>query len=242
MNRDLLAQWLEAGLSLNEIGVRVGKHPGTVGYWVRRHGLVANGRSKYAPKGGLELEALRRAVQAGMSHRELGIEFGCSTSTIRYWLARHGLETAHRRAAIVVNDRGAAVGECHKHGNTEYVLERRGYYRCRRCRSEGVAARRRRVKEILVAEARGCCRLCGYDRYAGALQFHHLDRGEKAFMLSRQGVTRSIAEAREEAGKCILLCSNCHAEVEAGVIPVPPLPTLGLGRSGVAKLAAAPDC
>jgi hypothetical protein len=30
-------------------------------------------------------------------------------------------------------------------------------------------------------------------------------------------VTRSLADAREEAKKCVLLCSNCHAEVEAGV-------------------------
>jgi hypothetical protein len=58
--------------------------------------------------------------------------------------------------------------------------------------------------------------LCGYDRYQGALQFHHLDRGTKKFMISRRGATRSAAEAREEARKCTLLCANCHAEVEAG--------------------------
>ena len=33
----------------------------------------------------------------------------------------------------------------------------------------------------------------------------------------------SAAAAREEAGKCVLLCSNCHAEVEAGVAVPPPL-------------------
>lgn len=241
MDKLLLARWLDVGLSLTEIGSRVGKHPGTVGYWVQRHGLVANGRSKYAPRGGLEREPLQRAVEAGMTHRELADEFGCSTSTVRYWLGRHGLTTLRRRTAVELTDQGHAIGECPRHGSADFVLERRGYYRCKRCRSEGVAARRRKVKQMLVSEAGGCCRLCGYDRYPGALQFHHLDRGEKTFMLSRQGVTRSIAEAREEAQKCVLLCSNCHAEVEAGLISVS-LPTLGLGRSGVAKLAAAPDC
>ena len=35
--------------------------------------------------------------------------------------------------------------------------------------------------------------------------------------MSRRGVTRSIEQARAEARKCVLLCGNCHAEVEAGV-------------------------
>ena len=74
------------------------------------------------------------------------------------------------------------------------------------------------VKETLVREAGGRCFICGYDRYAGALQFHHVDRNRKAFALSDQGISRSLARAREEARKCVLLCSRCHAEVEAGVV------------------------
>ena len=69
-------------------------------------------------------------------------------------------------------------------------------------------------------EAGGRCQLCGYGRYQGALQFHHLDPTTKEFAISRQGVTRAFAELREEAAKCILLCANCHAEVEAGLSTV----------------------
>jgi 5-methylcytosine-specific restriction endonuclease McrA len=68
-----------------------------------------------------------------------------------------------------------------------------------------------------VEEAGGCCRLCGYDRCVSALQFHHLNPAEKSFTLSNAGFTRSIAKARAEASKCVLLCANCHAEVEAGL-------------------------
>jgi hypothetical protein len=53
------------------------------------------------------------------------------------------------------------------------------------------------------------------------LEFHHLDPTEKAFHVSRQGVSRSLARARAEARKCVLLCSNCHMEVEAGLQAVP---------------------
>ena len=74
----------------------------------------------------------------------------------------------------------------------------------------------------LVRWAGGACAICGYDRYVGALQFHHLDPAAKSFAINRDGATRSFAERRAEAGKCVLLCANCHAEVEGGVSSVPP--------------------
>jgi hypothetical protein len=93
--------------------------------------------------------------------------------------------------------------------------------RCKKCRAEAVARRRRKVKEILVEEAGGCCVICGYDRSVCALEFHHRDPSQKAFGLAQRGITRSIAEVRREAEKCVLLCSNCHSEVEHGVTRLP---------------------
>ena len=69
----------------------------------------------------------------------------------------------------------------------------------------------------MIAEAGGRCRICGYHRCPAALHFHHLDRESKGFSLASMGATRALATMREEARKCILLCANCHAEVEAGV-------------------------
>lgn len=111
---------------------------------------------------------------------------------------------------------------CHKHGVVDFVLEGRGYYRCTRCRMERVARRRRQIKEILVEECGGRCVLCGYDRYYGALHFHHLDPSQKDFAIARRGHTRSLARAREEAKKCVLVCANCHAEVEGGAATLQP--------------------
>jgi hypothetical protein len=62
--------------------------------------------------------------------------------------------------------------------------------------------------------------LCGYDRCARALEFHHLDPAEKRFSLANRGLSRAIAVLREEAAKCVLLCSNCHAEVEDGLVDI----------------------
>ena len=76
------------------------------------------------------------------------------------------------------------------------------------------------MKQFLIDEAGGCCVLCGYDRFPGALQFHHLDPAEKSFALSVQGVGRSLEKARAEAAKCVLVCANCHAEVEGGLATI----------------------
>ena len=89
-----------------------------------------------------------------------------------------------------------------------------------------VVARRRRVKAILIAEAGGRCVVCGYDRYVGALQFHHIDPATKRFEIGGRGLTRNIDLLREEANRCALLCGNCHAEVEAGVTRLPFAPEL----------------
>jgi 5-methylcytosine-specific restriction endonuclease McrA len=110
---------------------------------------------------------------------------------------------------------------CRTHGRNEFVLEGRGYYRCKRCRVQRVIEWRRRAKVRLIEEAGGCCLLCGYDRYTGALHFHHRDPAAKEFGLARRGFTRSLEKMRAEAANCVLLCSNCHAEVEGGIATLP---------------------
>jgi len=72
-----------------------------------------------------------------------------------------------------------------------------------------------------VEEAGGACVLCGYSRTLAALHFHHLDPAAKSFALAARGVTLSLAAARAEAAKCVLLCATCHAEVELGVKRLP---------------------
>ena len=59
--------------------------------------------------------------------------------------------------------------------------------------------------------------LCGYDRCSRALGFHHVDPATKSFTVAFGGLTRSIERARAEARKCVVLCANCHMEVEAGI-------------------------
>lgn len=219
MDRDRLRSWLGDGLSLEQIGVLSNRDPSTVAYWVKKHGLTANGREKHAPRGGLSRDQLLALVDLGLTIRAIAESLGVSQSTVRYWMAKFDLRTQRHRASrhFGVDEKPAAiVDDCPRHGRTEYVLEGRGAYRCKRCRSEAVSRWRQRLKETLIAEAGGACVLCGYARHPAAMHFHHLDPRTKEFSLSQEGVTRSLARARAEAEKCVLLCANCHAEVKAG--------------------------
>ena len=107
---------------------------------------------------------------------------------------------------------------CKHHGETEFVLEGRNAYRCKKCRSDSVTKRRQTIKIKLIYEFGGKCKICNYDKCVRSLEFHHLDPNEKSFALAQTGVTRSYDKALEEAKKCILVCSNCHREIESGLI------------------------
>ena len=61
---------------------------------------------------------------------------------------------------------------------------------------------------------RGSCEKCGYDRNYAALEFHHVDSDRKSFQLDLRSLSnRKWSVIMKEAEKCILLCSNCHAEL-----------------------------
>jgi transposase len=228
VDRESLRVLLAQGLSVEKIAERFDRHPTTVSYWMRRHGLHAVNRDKYAAKGGIERERLQELVEAGASIREIADAVGLSAGTVRHWLRHYGLQTdrqsRRKPMAETLAAKRAGMLEvtrvCAHHGETEFLLEGRGYYRCKRCRSEAVARRRRRLKAILVAEAGGRCCLCGYDRSVAALHFHHVDPEGKRMPVSARGIAYALDTLRAEARKCVLLCSNCHAEVENGLATV----------------------
>jgi transposase-like protein len=224
-----LEQLLSQGASLAEIGRRFDLHESTVGYWVNKHGLEAAHRDKCAARGGISREDLETLVEADMSIAQIAQSVGRSKATVRHWLIRYGLKThggrGRRPSGQVAAAKQAGLATvrmcCSRHGETDFWLDGRGHYRCKRCRLAAVARRRRKVKTILVAEAGGACCICGYDRNMRALHFHHVEPSQKRHEINAKGVSLALATLRAEAQKCVLLCSNCHAEVEDGIVTVP---------------------
>lgn len=227
MDKRFLEDCLAKGMSLEAIGKLASKHPSTVSYWLKKHGLSASGAARHTPKGQIDGVHLEELVDRGMSIRAMTKELGISYSTVRYWLGRLDLET-DRTTRRHESDAAKKAGlrrvylRCPRHGHTAFFLRPEGGYRCAKCNVVAVSERRRAVKRVLVEEAGGRCSLCGFNEHPAALQFHHLDPSTKEFHLAHQGLTRGIGRMRAEARKCVLLCANCHSLVEAGVRSLAP--------------------
>lgn len=87
--------------------------------------------------------------------------------------------------------------------------------------SKATNKRRRNLKSKAVALLGGRCKICDYNKYDGALEFHHIDPSQKLFGLTAANLARlPWSEIELELAKCVLLCSNCHKEVEAGIIKI----------------------
>ena len=58
------------------------------------------------------------------------------------------------------------------------------------------------------------CSVCGYNKCAEALDFHH--NGDKKFGIGEALANkRNIKKIKEEMEKCVLLCAKCHREYHA---------------------------
>jgi transposase-like protein len=235
MHRDWLAARLDAGDSIEAIAREVGRDPSTVAYWVNKHGLRSRHADRHARRGGLTREQLQPLVERGLTIRQIAEELDRSSATVRHWLKRHGLKTqVARRVRQDGSTAPEVIRDCPRHGWTWFrQLGAQTHYRCAQCVIDAVVDARRRVRTILIDEAGGRCLLYGYDRNPAALQFHHVDRATKEFTL-RNGDTRSLERMRAEAAKCVLLCANCHAEVESGAAQLP-VPSRKGPPSGVAQ-------
>jgi hypothetical protein len=100
-------------------------------------------------------------------------------------------------------------------------MEKRKYADRREELIRAVAKRRRKIKTMSIAYKGGKCQVCGYSKFPGALDLHHLDPKQKLFSIGDKGYTRSWERVQAELDKCILVCANCHRELEGGVTQLP---------------------
>lgn len=105
-----------------------------------------------------------------------------------------------------------------------FVYDRKKGHTKRRCNSCGsnraTAAKREQLKRWMVRNAGGSCCLCGYRACLHVLTFHHVDPTRKRFHIAGSH-NRSLEALRAELAKCVLVCANCHDELEAGDIELP---------------------
>lgn len=94
---------------------------------------------------------------------------------------------------------------------TGYRKGTRFQAKCKACFNQYCMDRWRQVKVKAVEYMGGKCVHCGYDKYEGALEFHHIDPSEKEADWNKLRL-KSWNSIKIELDKCIMLCSNCHRE------------------------------
>ena len=102
-----------------------------------------------------------------------------------------------------------------------YIKKNEGRYhsQCKRCGLDRTQKKQKELKLKCIEYKGGKCCLCGYNRYAGSLEFHHIEPSKKDFGIS-DGRCYDFEKVKGELDKCILVCRNCHGEIHGGFVKI----------------------
>lgn len=104
--------------------------------------------------------------------------------------------------------------------NREFTYTRHQGHRYNICGSCCQVTHRKKVQKKAREYKGGKCVVCGYNKCGRALEFHHVDPKQKNFGISTEGHKKSWEVLKKELDKCVLVCANCHREIEDGLIQV----------------------
>jgi hypothetical protein len=121
----------------------------------------------------------------------------------------------HNTKQLHINKEEDKLCKCSVCGR-DYVYSRQKANSTTRCNSCYVKERRRKIKQEAIMFKGGKCKVCGYDKCYASMDFHHLDRTKKEFSISGNNMAKD--KLFKELEKCILVCKNCHGEIETGMI------------------------
>ena len=113
--KEELQRYLAEGLSLEQIGKRVGRDPSTISYHLKKHRLVPVGHDVHAPNQKVDPGRCAAWWQVAQPFTKLPRRFGCGYSTIRYWLRKLGHRDCPRRSGSGSHERRKASGSNQSH-------------------------------------------------------------------------------------------------------------------------------
>lgn len=163
------------------------------------------------------------------TYKEIAKELNCAISTISYHCTLHKLggtnDKVSKEEKIKLQElynKYQSVNKVHKiTGRAKATILNHiklNKNKPKQTNSKSVILWRKRTKQKLVDYKGGKCEICGYDKCIEALHFHHRNSDEKNFSIS--GRSLSFEKLKTEVDKCILVCSNCHSEIHAGIITI----------------------
>lgn len=122
------------------------------------------------------------------------------------------LEEFNKRSKSIDGYQGRCK-ECNKESLKKHYDSDKSYY------LNKTSKRRKRNKSyVLDIKAQHSCRACG-ESESICLDFHHLyDKNVNIADMYSAGC--SLSKIDEEISKCVILCSNCHRKLHAGLIKI----------------------
>ena len=115
-------------------------------------------------------------------------------------------EVDNRQRQDKITDETKKCNTCHDIFQKDEFSK--GALNCKWCVRIKTRKSTRETKEACVKYLGGKCIDCGYDKYYGAIEFHHTN-DDKDFAISRLGKYFGNTH-KKELDKCVALCSNCH--------------------------------
>ena len=137
----------------------------------------------------MDKSTLENYVSQGLSTSKIAKITNKSQTTVRRWLKRFNLKTISSFLKPKNIEEGIEYKTCARCKEKKQLI--RDFYNggqgwCKICSGENTILLQRKRKIEAINYKGGKCIKCGYDKYPGALDFHHLDPYQKDFSISRK--------------------------------------------------------
>jgi 5-methylcytosine-specific restriction endonuclease McrA len=169
-----------------------------------------------------------------LSKKEIAERLKVPEGRVRYFIMKYELKRREENSTTdeslkVCPQCGVEKKRLEFYMRSSYGVKRHGSW-CKECVGKKSLNRNRSFKASYVRMKGGSCQACGFDRYDGALEFHHADPTTKDNIIARMTRNPSSPKLLAELEKCVLVCSNCHKMIHAKIIECPPLTPIILDK------------
>jgi hypothetical protein len=159
----------------------------------------------------MEKNILEKFINNGVSIRKIAYTLKVSSATIKYWITKHNLKIKNNDKLKEKTCPNCLICK----PSSEFYRRRKNSNLssyCKVCTGLQTTQRQHNLKKLCVEYKGGKCSECGYNKYIGALEFHHINPDEKDFEISRYKRYVFNDKLKYELDQCKLMCSNCHKE------------------------------
>lgn len=218
INENKIRELVSTGLSIREISKSLLISRNSVKKCLKK--LELKTLYKSHPIVEISKDDLENLINENPSLRQISKLTGKSLTSIRYWVKKYELSPRSRIPHELKSSRFCPRC-CQEKGIQEFYKKRGIQYAssyCKSCTTQQTTERMINFKSLCVKYKGGECIICGYNKYQGALEFHHMNPDDKEFNISHMRKYSFDDLVKYELDKCVLLCANCHREVENGLI------------------------